>query len=58
MLAAKNGVIKVAILHKSTLHIRTFLAPNLEAHKPPAKKKVSYKFTAEENSDSYLVFDC
>lgn len=37
MLPAKNGVMNVAILHKSTLHISTFLAPNFEAHKPPGK---------------------
>lgn len=34
-LAAKNGVINVAILHRSTLHIKTFLAPSFVAHRPP-----------------------
>jgi hypothetical protein len=37
MLWAKKGVTNVAMLHKRTLQIRTFLAPSLLAQKLPEK---------------------
>lgn len=36
-LPANIGVIKVAILHKRTLHISTFFAPNFVAENPPIR---------------------
>lgn len=38
-LPANNGVIKVAMLHRSTLQINTFFAPNFVADKPPKVRR-------------------